>query len=373
MNTPGSLDTLWFDGRSPRARPASLRIEGDELLLGADDGQVRRYPVKAVRWPERTTHGQRQAELPDGGLVQHANAAEWDAWWQASGLHESAVVGWMQSWRATLVAMAGSVAFFAAAWVWGVPWLSQTLTQLVPASLEVAIGEQSLEQLDGLFLQPSRLPLARQDALRQRFTSVVERAYPEGDAPAWQLSFHRSELLGANAFALPGGAIVMTDELVELLDDQPDAIVGVLAHELGHVQHRHGLDLMVRASLVSALVGVVLGDASGFLATVPATLATQSYSRDAEREADAHSALMLHRSGIPPAVMAVFFERLLEEEGIDLPADPPGSHTGPKDPARDEEGAEAEDEGSLLPIAISSHPDHAARIRFFREWQASAP
>ena len=337
MSTPGSLDTQWFDGRSPRARPASLRIEGGELLLGADDGQQRRYPVKAVRWPERTTHGQRQAELPDGGLVQHADAAEWDAWWRASGLHESAVVGWMQSWRASLVAMAGSVAFFAAAWVWGVPWLSQALTHLVPASVEVAIGKQSLEQLDGLFLAPSRLPLARQDALRQRFASVVERAYPEGDAPAWQLSFHKSEILGANAFALPGGAIVMTDELVELLADQPDAIVGVLAHELGHVQHRHGLDLMVRASLVSALVGVV------------------------------------HRSGIPPAVMAVFFERLRKEEGLDTPADKPGPRPGPKDPARDEEGVEADDEGGLLPIAISSHPDHAARIRFFREWQASAP
>lgn len=369
MSTPGSLDTQWFDGRSPRARPASLRIEGDELLLGTDDGQVRRYPVKAVRWPERTTHGQRQTELPDGGLVQHANAAEWDAWWRASGLHERAVVGWMQSWRATLVALAGSVAFLAAAWVWGVPWLSQALTHLVPASVEVAIGEQSLEQLDRLFLAPSRLPQARQNALRQRFASVVERAYPEGDAPAWQLSFHRSELLGANAFALPGGAIVMTDELVELLDDQPDAIVGVLAHELGHVQHRHGLDLMVRASLVSALVGVVLGDASGFLATVPATLATQSYSRDAERQADAHSALLLHRSGIPPAVMAVFFERLLEEEGFDLPDAKPG----PKAPTRDDAGAQPDEEGDALPIAISSHPDHAARIRFFREWQASAP
>ena len=105
---------------------------------------------------------------------------------------------------------------------------------------------------------------------------------------------------------------------------------------------------MVRAGLVSALVGVVLGDASGFLATVPATLATQAYSRDAERAADAHAAQMLHQAGISPAVMAVFFERIAgmgEAEG----------------------GAPRE---QRLPISIASHPDHGERIGFFRSWTA---
>ncbi|MDT4875622.1 Beta-barrel assembly-enhancing protease [compost metagenome] len=106
---------------------------------------------------------------------------------------------------------------------------------------------------------------------------------------------------------------------------------------------------MVRASLVSALVGVVLGDASGFLATVPATLATQAYSRDAEREADAFAARLLDQSDVSPSVMVAFFERIQREEA----------------------GQDVDGKGSArLPIAISSHPDHGERIRFFREWQA---
>lgn len=312
--------------------------------------EIRSYPLRDVRWPERRTHGLRQTDLPDGGMIQHGNAAEWDAWWLSHGLAESHVVGWMQSWRATFAAMAGTVLFLAAAWVWGVPWLSQTLAHAMPDTLEARIGEQSMQQLNRLFLAPTELPESRQADLRKRFEVLVERAYPAGDAPPWRLSFHKSELLGANAFALPGGDIVMTDKLVELLHDQPDAIVGVLAHELGHVQHRDGLDMLVRASLVSALVGVVLGDASGFIATVPATLATQAYSRDAERRADAHAARMMHAGGLRPAAMAVFFERMQRTrsaQGDDAPADA---------------------EQSLLPIAISSHPDDGERIRFFREW-----
>lgn len=351
---PGEpIVTRWFDGQSPRTRKVRLRIEGSELLMHTGV-EVRHYPLSDVRWPERRSHGQRQTDLPDGGMIQHADAAEWDAWWQANHQMESPIVGWMQSWRATLMAMAGTVVFLAAAWVWGVPWLSQTLAYAVPDSLEVRVGQQSLQQLDRLFLEPSKLPEAQQADLRNRFERVVEQAYPAGDAPPWQLSFHASEILGANAFALPGGYIVMTDELVELLKDQPDAIVGVLSHELAHVQHRDGMDMMVRASLVSALVGVVLGDASGFIATVPATLATQSYSRDAERRADAHAASMLHAAGLSPSAMAVFFERMQEEDRGD-----------------DEKGKANKDEdkeGVALPIAISSHPDHGERIRFFREW-----
>ncbi|MDO8890094.1 MAG: M48 family metalloprotease, partial [Hydrogenophaga sp.] len=98
--------------------------------------------------------------------------------------------------------------------------------------------------------------------------------------------------------------------------------------------------------------GVVLGDASGFLATVPATLATQAYSRDAERSADAFAAQLLDRSGVSPSVMVVFFERIRQQEQADQDDD--------------------SDDSAALPIAISSHPDHEERIRFFREWNTEA-
>ena len=363
---PGPLlRTHWFDGISPKGCSVTLQIRRNSagatrVHLRSHDGATERdYAAADVRWPERRSHGQRQAELPDGGLIQHARAAEWDDWAQASGLRQGRVVGWMQSWRATLAAAVGTVVFLAAAWVWGVPWVSTAVTALVPEHIEEEIGDAAWNQLSAVFLEDSELPEAQQARLQQQFAELVERAHPAGDLPPWQLDFRRSDARGANAFALPGGRIVMTDDLVQMMEDQPDAILGVLAHELGHVQHRHGLDLMVRASLVSALVGVVLGDASGFLATVPATLATQSYSRDAEREADDYAARTLHQGGLDPAVMALFFERVMEEEGADAPA------------SDNAEPAEAsEDRDFSLPIAISSHPDHAERIAFFRDWRA---
>jgi Zn-dependent protease with chaperone function len=342
------LRTLWFDGRSPRGRAVRVHLDGDELVLQpldvAADGPARRYPLRRVRWPERRTHGQRQTDLPDGSLIQHADAPEWDDWWAGQGLSESWVVGWQQSWRATVWAVVGAVAVVLASWLWGVPAASQFVAQRLPVELDERLGRDSLEQLDRVLLKPTRLDEAQQREVEQRWKSFVERAHVEGDEPAWRLSFRHAPDLGPNALALPGGHIIVTDQLVELLRDRPDALTGVLAHELGHVRHRDGLDMLVRASLLSAIVGVVFGDASTFIATVPATLLTQSYSRDVERRADAYAAERLHRAGLSPAVMVTLFERLAA--------------------VRQKEG----ERGGVLPIALASHPADEDRIRYFREW-----
>jgi len=341
MNASPPLTSVWFDGKSARARVCTLRLERNELVLHTEN-EERRYATAQVRWPERLAHGRRQADLPDGGLIQHADGSEWDAWWRSSGQRETIVVGWMQSWRATLAALVGTALLVAAAWWWGLPALGRGMAHLAPPALEAHIGQQAMQHLERLYLAPSQLPQHERDELHRRVGSLVDRAWTLGEAPAWQLSFHHAPALGANAFALPGGQILVTDDLVKLLRDEPDAILGVVAHELGHVQHRDGLDLLVRTSLVSGIVGVVLGDAGAFVAALPATLATQAYSRDAERRADLHAANMLHRSGISPAVMVTFFQRMQTTSGSN---------------------------GGKLPIAIASHPHHEERIRFFREWR----
>lgn len=341
------LTTRWYDGVSARGHAVRLWVDGDALVLepvgGAVEGESRRYPLRQVRWPERRTHGQRQTDLPDGGLIQHADAAEWDAWWADQGFEESIVVGWTQNWRGVLVALCATMAVLGATWWWGVPWASQQIAQRVPPSIDERIGAQTLAQIEDLWLEPTALPPAEQAALRQRWDGLVANAHPDGDAPLHTLLFRRAPELGPNALALPGGRIVVTDELVALLRDQPDVLMGVIAHELGHVQHRDGLDMLVRSTFISALVGVVFGDMSGFVAAVPATLLTQAYSREAERRADAHAAGFLHRNGVSPAIMQTLFDRLRK-------ASPPN------------DGDEA------LPIAIASHPADEERIRFFRDW-----
>lgn len=331
----------YFDGVHPRAQRVTLRIAGGQLHLHGP-GVARSVPLREVRWPERQRHGLRLTQLPGDGVISHADGPGWDAWARAQGLHDGFVVRWMQSWRGVTAALVVCLVLGAAAWVWGLPLLSRAVVAAVPAEMEAALGERALASFERAGLAPSRLPAARQAEIREAFGAALARAGVPGGAAAWTLHFRSGERmrLGPNAFALPGGHIVFTDEMAALLADAPDVATGVLAHEFGHVRHRHGL----HAGVLTAAAGAVLGDFSSLLAAAPVLLGQQAYSREFEREADAEAARVLAANGIAPARMVLLFERL---QGW--------------------AAEHADERGFSLPIALASHPADEERIRYFRD------
>ena len=389
------LPAEYFDGISARAWRVHLRIAHGHLHIEPDDdhaaapaGQSLRLPLVEVRWPERTRHGGRVAHFNAGGSVRAFDAAAWDAWLRAAGIKESGVVAAQQSWRRTGAAVLLLLALAAAGFQWGVPWLARAALAALPASADRAIGDAALRSFDAVLLLPSSVPAARQQAVREAFAQAVARTYPAGRRPVWELHFHTSPRLGTgtgagteakapkaasapdgpaaansakppdrprtrlgpNAFALPGGAIVVTDEMLQLLAGRDDVLLGVLGHELGHVRRRHGMRLLVQATLIGTAASIAWGDFSAVLAAAPALLGQSAYSRDFEREADDDAITLLRANGMSPAVMVELFERLAASRpaagGTDKSAD--------KGSAFD------------LGIALASHPADAERMQRFK-------
>lgn len=351
------IDARYFDGRQARGRPVRLLIEGAELVAVAlhtsspdpDDTErtALRWPLRGVDWPERTRHGRRVMHLPDGGSLEVADAAAFDNWRSAAnmpGARESWVVRAQQSWRAALFAALAIVVVLVAGYQWGVPLAARATVALLPESADRAVGEAALDSIVQRWLRPSVLPATRQQQLRRDFETIVRRAHPAGGQPDYRIEFRAAvDAVGPNAFALPGGTIVVTDAMVSLLDGADDTLYGVLAHELGHVQRRHGMLALAQVTLLAGAAGAIFGDFSTLLAGVPALLGQLDYSREFERQADADCARTLRAAGLSPAVMVVFFERV---QAVD---------------AKKADGASA-----VLPIALASHPADAERIAFFR-------
>lgn len=344
------LPATYFDGRSARARTVMLRLRGGELLIEGE-GVSRSIEQRNVQWPERTRHGLRVAHFVGGGSVQHADAAAWDEWLRQSGMGESWVVKAQQSWRSVLASAVLLVGLIIGLQQWGLPVAARAVVAAAPLSIDVSLGEGTLAAIDGSLMQPSKLPEAEQKRLLAAFERAVS-ALPPDTVPAWTLVFRKSRI-GPNAFALPGGTMVMTDEMVALVGGDEEVLTAVLAHELGHVRKRHGLRLLVQATALGGLASLVVGDFSSVLAAAPVLLGQASYSREAEREADAEALRILRAAGISPMVMVKLFEKL-DEVRIEK---------GQPDKGRGKPGAEE----SLLGIAIASHPADAERIRFFTE------
>jgi Zn-dependent protease with chaperone function len=368
-DTAPRLAAAYFDGRTARAQAVRLWVHEGTLHVDGE-GVALQLPVRRVQWPERQRHGERQAHLPDDGLLSTPDGAAWDAWVAASRITgDSLTVRWMQSWRATLGALVLTIAALAAGYVWGLPAAARQVAALMPDRLHQQVGDAAMESFREDWLLPSKLPAERQAALRAEFEQAVRRTPAfAADAPAWTLHFQGTPKggMGPNAFALPGGHIVVTDELVELLKDRPDVLIGVLGHELGHVQHQHGMRSVVQVGVLSAVAGLVLGDISTLLSTAPVLLGHAAYSRDFEHEADRAAARLMRANGWDPAGFDVLFERLRDErarrgkdrgQGRDI-KDGEDSKTGDK--------GRNKDEGFDLPIGLSTHPPDAERVRRMR-------
>ena len=288
----------YFDGHS--ATPAQVGIE-----FGAD-GMVRLHglaepvavPFGDVNISDRVGNITRRVTFPGGAVFETSENDAMDRVLEALDVKRAtAWVHWLEvRWPVALGSLA-AVALVSFAFLrWGVPAIADWAAQVLPTSTDRAIGSGSLEVLDRLAFRDSDLSKARQRQLRERF-ALMTRDLDDGHE--YRLELRHGAAIGANAFALPSGIIVMTDELVGL-SKSDDELVAVLAHEIGHVRGRHALRQLLQAAGVSAIAFALLGDVSsisGLLSAAPALLHAK-HSRDFEREADGFAKVWLREHHI---------------------------------------------------------------------------
>ncbi len=350
-----TLNAWWLDGRHPQPHAVQLSVICGLLHVEGADFE-RQYAWTHLALPSSVGRFDRFCRLPDGSTLHHPDARCWDDWCQTQGCLADRAEAWMRHRHGAWVTAIMVVAFVLVSWRWLIPAVSDEVVPWLSPQLERKVGEEALVQLRAEYLQTSSLSRDEQQALRSHFEGMVVKAHgQEPRAPRWHLDVHvyAAPQIGPNAFALPGGDTVITDELLELLKDEPDAVMGVLAHELGHVQHQHGLKMVVKAGLSNMLAGVVLGDASFFFSSAPAILMSQGYSRDAERQADQFAAHFLHRNDIHPKVMVLFFERLASYRATQQGRTP---------------DLAADQDEDALSIGLASHPVDHDRMAFFKNW-----
>jgi predicted Zn-dependent protease len=198
-----------------------------------------------------------------------------------------------------------------------------------------------------LTLAPQQLALLMPDSWRQRLGDEIAQSFvadahscatsggnaalarltqrlKEGDGTLPPFTITVFSLPMVNAFALPGGHVVVSGSLIAAAT-APDQVAGVIAHELGHVAHRDPEAQLIRAAGLQVIIALFTGGSGGHtLGGLAGTLTLLRYSRDAERAADAYAVNLLTRAKIDPMGLRHFFETMKQQEG----KDPLGGLTG---------------------------------------------
>jgi Zn-dependent protease with chaperone function len=302
-----SVAARFYDGQTSQRREVRLATDGVRLIARGE-GIERAGTLAELEVSERLGSAPRRVRFADGAFCEVRDHDGFDALLAALGHRASPVERWQRSLRFALASAVGIAALLVAAYVRGLPWAAERLAERLPPAVAETLSQHTLESLERGLLQPSALPAGRRTRLRDGFAALARRA----GAPPIDLRFNASAI-GANAFALPNGTVVLLDALAERCSD--DQVFAVLGHELGHVEHRHGVRLLLQGSLVGIAAAWWFGDLSGLLAAAPAALLQSRYSRDFEAEADAYAVRLLKANGLSPGLLADALEELARAHG----------------------------------------------------------
>ncbi|MBW8368308.1 MAG: M48 family metallopeptidase [Arenimonas sp.] len=283
-----------------------LRVESEGMALEFASAEVTLSPRLGSMPRTLTLPGEGHLELADSPLL--------DQWVPTSSRIEAAA-HWLEQRRSAAIGagvatVLGVVFFFQVA----LPWMANELAPVIPSAMERTITRQAMALIDRVHTQPSKLPEARRAELQQQFTALVAGLPREAD---FRLEFRSAPKLGPNAFALPDGLVVVTDELVGLVESDRE-LVAVLAHEAGHHEQRHGMRQALQSSAVVVVAGFLFGDLSGtgsLSVSIPVLLLESGFSRKHEREADEFAFDLLRKRGRSPADFATAMSRLSRHHG----------------------------------------------------------
>jgi len=232
-----------------------------------------------------------------------------------------------------------------ALWISIIPSIARSLTLKVPVAWEEKLGDTILGSMSP---EESRRNAPQ---TQQALEEIVARLLATDPQQPYKIKIHLQSDSLVNAFALPGGHIIVFQGLLDQTDSAEE-MAGILAHELQHVLRRHTTQAIIRSVSIYLIFSTLTGDVTGAMQTVLDTasnLGHLSMNRSMETEADRDGMLMILKAGINPAGMIQAFQKLDDNLNSDK------NQSSPDD-------LKTESSSNILKY-ISTHPLGAERVK----------
>ncbi len=321
----------WHPPGSSRSEPAVLMAKGQTLFVRLENQPGDPVSVNDLTRADisaRVGRIPRRIAFADGSLFETEDNDGIDRWLKRH--RSTGFVHELERFHPRLAGMVVAIVLLAGLiYRFAVPALVEIAVVVTPPAVTQWMASGTLLSLDKAVFGETKLPPTKQDEIRAAFADIA--AVSVRGPAAYNLNFRGGGAIGPNAFALPDGTLVITDELVELAEGDLDMITGVLAHEIGHVERDHSLRQLYRAAGTAGLIMLIAGDvgsAGEDILTNGAALMSLSYSRDAESEADRISVELMQKAGRDPRAIGRFFEKIEAKFGMKGDASFLSTHPG---------------------------------------------
>ena len=314
----------WHPQGSAAQLDALLSVDDlGHYAIEFEDGTVFHGEVTQLNVAKRLGSVARKIYLEDGSLFTTLDNDAVDSTFNAFQKGSSLIHNLETRWRWIAIALVITVMTGFSFFKWGIPWTSEKIAHALPYETNRLIAKGSMKFLDKMMFDESNLSQVRQDEITKHFYAKLAQLSVEDESEiVYKLHFRSWEMDGQpipNALALPSGDIIVTDKFIELTKNF-DEIDSVLLHEMGHVVHRHGLEMMIEGTFVTVAVMMISGDGSGvgdMGVGLGSALVSSSYSRGHESEADLYAFKKMLKAHIDPASFSHIMNRMTAFMGVD--------------------------------------------------------
>ncbi|PTX58060.1 peptidase M48-like protein [Litoreibacter ponti] len=330
-----------FAAQSSRLQPARLitREGGEDLwvdIMGEERAILGSAYLSEIKVDAPLGSAPRKLTLPDGTVFETDDHAGIEA---LTGLTHGARLHYYERFSPRLVGVV--LACLGVAWLlwrYGLDIMAAAAIAVTPPVVIEQIDAGSMQTIDFAMAEPSKLSDAQKGEVERIYRQLVS-ALPDDvrEDHSFDLLYRNMPGMGPNAFALPGGTMVMTDAFVEQFPD-PDVLAGVLGHEIGHVVEQHGLKRLYRSLSLYLLIAFLAGDTGPILEDIVLegnVLLSLSYGRDQERSADRFGLRLADEAGFDPAGLKEFFLSMDRKFGGREPPQWMSTHPSSKDRVRE--------------------------------------
>ncbi|EWH11522.1 M48 family peptidase [Catenovulum agarivorans DS-2] len=323
------FQAYYSDGQSAQERSVDVRVVDGHLVFNCEQQQFCHDVKSCILSPKIGTTPQ-FIQLPCGGLLTSSEHSVLKQAFNKTPFVDSVSDRLEKHWRFALLSVIFSLFIVVNFVKYGIPYFADQAATLVSSQILDDASHASLQLLKDDLLTDSEITLERQQQIAELFYQLPA---VEAHSNSYRLHFYKGNELKANAFALPSGDIVLTDELVTNMPSNMH-ILAILAHEVGHVEQKHGLRNFFRQAGLFIVFSVLLGDIgdiSGSLTGLPMALLQLDFSREFEYEADQYSVEVLQARDLSPKLLIESFQRLeeihLHDEGTHEQTDSKSAHS----------------------------------------------